>query len=150
MKESHVESVQSAYDSWWQEEKESLEQSYAECTDAETWEMVSHHLESASPYMAATHCRGCNIDDDFSKVASLEHAPINTDVVESGFAHFDDALKSKASVKAMIGVAHAKALKAFSTDREKKETAMQTARKMMTRGSGSSSLSNDAAALVKK
>ena len=150
VKESHVESVQSAYDSWWQEEKESLERSYAECTDAETWKMVAHHLESASPYMAATHCRGCNIDDDFSKVASLEHAPINTDVVESGFAHFDDALKIKASVKAMIGVAHAKALKAFSTDGEKKEKAMQTARKMMARGSGSSSLSNDAAALVEK
>ena len=44
VKESHVESVQSAYDSWWQEEKESLERSYAECTDAETWKMVVHHL----------------------------------------------------------------------------------------------------------
>ena len=110
--------------------------------------MVAHHLESAPPYMAATHCSGCNIDDDFSKVASLEHASINTDGVESGFAHFDDALKIKTSVKAMIGVAHAKALKAFSTHGKMKEKANQTARKMMARGSGSSFLSHDTAVWV--
>lgn len=66
-----VASVQLAYDSWWEDEKNDLEQSYADCTDAETWAMVAHHLESASPYMAATHSRSCNIDDDYSSTPRL-------------------------------------------------------------------------------
>ena len=69
-------------------------------------------------------------------------------MVESGFAHFDDALKLNASIKAMIGVAHAKALKAFSTDGEKQAAA--TARKRRKAGGGSSSLEGDAAGLVKQ
>ena len=143
-----VASVQLAYDSWWEDEKNDLEQSYADCTDAETWAMVAHHLESASPYMAATHSRSCNIDDDYSEVESLRNAPINTDVVESGFAHFGDALKISASIHAMIGVAHAKALKEFSTDGDKNEKALKIARKKRKKGGGSSSLSKDAEALV--
>ena len=91
--------------------------------------MVVHYLVSASPYMAATHCRACNLNADFSQVEAARHAPINTDVVESGFAHFDDALKLNISIKAMIGVAHTEAPKAFSTDGEKKDIAMATARK---------------------
>ena len=145
-----VAAVESAYNKWWAAEQESLEGAYADCTDPETWLMVAHHLASAAPYMAATHSRACNLDMDCSNIPSLRYAPINTDVVESGFAHFDDALKLNASINAMIGVAHAKALKAFSTDGEKAEKAKATALKRRNAGGGSSSLSSDAAALVKQ
>jgi len=59
-------------------------------------------------------------------------------------------LKIKASVKAMIGVGHAKALKAFTTDGDKAQKAAQTARKRSRCGGGSSSVEADAAALVAK
>ena len=124
-----VTAVESAYESWWSDWKDELQASYSDCTEVETPPMVVHYLVSASPYMAATHCRACNLNADFSQVEAARHVPINTDVVESGFAHFDDALKLNASIKAMIGVAHAKTLKAFSTDGEKKDMAMATAQK---------------------
>ena len=145
-----VSSVESAYESWWADEKGDIEPSYSDCIEPETLPMVIHHLVAAVPYMAATHSRACNIDKDCSQIKSLRHAPINNDVVESGFAHFDDALKLNASIKAMIGVAHAKALKAVSTDGEKQDKAAATARKRRTAGGGSSSLEGDAAGLVKQ
>ena len=59
-------------------------------------------------------------------------------------------MKLNASIKAMIGVAHAKALKAFSTDGEKQDKTAATARKRRKAGGGSSFLEGDAAGLVKQ
>ena len=63
------------------------------------------------------------MDKDCANIQELFHAPINTDVVESGFAHFDNALKLEASVHAELGVAHAKALKLMTTDGSKQARA---------------------------
>ena len=67
--------------------------------------------------MRETHKR--NLDKDCADIQALFHAPINTDIVESGFAHFDNALELDASVHAELGVAHAKALKLMTTDGSK-------------------------------
>ena len=55
--------------------------------------------------MSDTHTR--NLDKDCADIQELFHAPINTDFVESGFAHYDNAQDLEASVHAELGVAHA-------------------------------------------
>ena len=64
-------------------------------------------------------------------ISELEYAPINTDFVESGFAHFDLATSKLcgAGMDACIGVAHASMLGAFQTGGGRQALAKKTARK---------------------
>ena len=147
-----VDEVAAAYDSSHDKQKAELAAGYARSIAPETLPLVIRHLAAAAPHMLATHRRDCNLDDDCSKLSELRHAPINTDIVESSFGVFDDALKVKASVKAMIGVAHSRSIKAFTTDAEKNASAMATAKKRARRGTAASSSSSLAAeaATIKK
>ena len=45
-----VSSVESAYESWWADEKGDIEPSYSDCIKPETLPMVIHHLVAAAPY----------------------------------------------------------------------------------------------------
>ncbi len=109
------------YTKWWTSEKERLQVAFTVATEREYWPLVSSHLLAAAPYMRETHNR--NLDKDCAAIQELFHAPINTDVVESGFALFDNALKLDASVHAELGVAHAKGLKLMTTDGSKRARA---------------------------
>ena len=105
------------YTKWWAHEKKRLEVAFTVVNEREYWPLVSAHLQAAAPFMHETHNR--NLDKDCADIQALFHAPINTDIVESGFAHFDNALELDASVHAELGVAHAKALKLMTTDGSK-------------------------------
>lgn len=65
---------------------------WQEATQGGTWCLVSPFLRAAAPFMPATHLR--NLDKDCVGISELEYAPINTDFVESGFAHLDRATRT--------------------------------------------------------
>lgn len=77
--------------------------------------------------MLATHRR--NLDKDCSEIEELEHAPVTTDKVESGFAVYDKTLQLGASIDAMLGVAHAQCLKLMDTEASKLAAAKNIVRK---------------------
>ena len=121
--------LKGVYDKWWKDEKESLESAYLEAIRAESLLMVQNHLRAGAPFMLATHKR--NLDKDCSSFSELRYAPINSDFVESCFAHVDLATRTLcgASVEACCGVAHANVMHAFETEGAKKEVAAKIARK---------------------
>ena len=53
---------------------------------------MSPFLRAAAPVMLATHLR--SVEKDCLGISELEHAPINTDFLESGFAHLDQATRT--------------------------------------------------------
>jgi hypothetical protein len=53
---------------------------------------VSLFLRAAALVMLAMHMR--SLDKDFVGISELEYALINTDFVESGFAHLDRATRN--------------------------------------------------------
>jgi len=88
--------------------------------------------------MLATHRR--NLDMDCIGLSELEHAPITTGYVESGFAHLDLVTRTLvgAGMLACIGVAHASILKAFDSDGTRR-AATRAAMGMERRSTGGSS-----------
>ena len=84
--------------------------------------------------MLATHDR--NLDKDCRDISVLEHAPINTDSVESQFSHYDNVLKLGAGVGATTGVALSIATKSMATDGELRSRAEAAVEKKRKRGLG--------------
>jgi hypothetical protein len=103
------------YDKWWALQGPALTAAYDIATKAEFWPCVSAHLHDAAPFMIATHEE--HLDDDAEGVAGLEDAPKTTDPNESMFAFFDHVLRVNpgACLQAVLGQAHALALKALAT-----------------------------------
>ena len=90
-----VAALEAAYDGWWEGTatkpgmRVDAAAAWQEATQGDTWCLVSPFLRAAAPVMPATHER--NLDKDCVGISELEYAPINTDFVESGFAHLDRA-----------------------------------------------------------
>ena len=102
---------------------------WQEATQGDTWCLVSPFLRAAAPVMLATHER--NLDKDCVGISELEYAPINTDFVESGFAHLDRATHTLfgAGMDACIGVAQASMPGAFQTEGMRQAAAKAAVRK---------------------
>jgi hypothetical protein len=64
---------------------------WQEATQVDTWCLVSSFLRAADPVLIATQLR--NLDKDRLSISELECAPINTEFLESGFAHLDRATR---------------------------------------------------------
>ena len=65
---------------------------WQKATQVDTWCLVSPFLRLAAPAIIAAHLR--NLDKGRLGISELEHAPINTDFLESGFAHLDQATRT--------------------------------------------------------
>ena len=108
-----VAALEAAYDGWWEGTatapgmRVDAAAAWQEATQGDTWCLVSLFLRAAAPVMLATHER--DLDKDCVGISEPEYAPINTDFVESGFAHLDRATRTLfgAGMDACIGVAHA-------------------------------------------
>jgi hypothetical protein len=142
--EASVAALEAAYNGWWEGTatepgmRVNAVAAWQEATQVDTWCLVSPFLRAAAPVMLATHLR--NLDKDCVGISELEYAPINTDFVESGFAHLDRATRTLcgAGMDSCIGVAHASMLGAFQTAGGRHEAARAALRKQQ-RATGSSS-----------
>ena len=90
---------------------------------------MSAFLNAAAGPMLATPRR--NLDRDCVGISELEYAPINTDYVESGFAHLDLVTRTLigAGMDACIGVAHSAILGAFHSDGPRRAAARAAVRR---------------------
>ena len=147
-----VTALEAAYKGWWEGNdgnggmRVALEEGWKEATKKETWAYVSAFLCAAAPPMLATHLR--NVDKDCMGISELEYAPVNSDYVESGFAHLDLATRTLcgAGMDACIGVAHASILGAFQTAGARRDAAKAALRReLKSTGASSSGMDLDKA-----
>ena len=136
------------YDKWWADRKEDLEATYALATDGEYWVMASEHLRLASIPMRKTH--DDNLSKDCSDLEELRHACVTTDHVESGFGAIDYVSHhTSASMRAVIGVAHANRIHLMQSKGEMEARARKLLAKEH-RVVGGKASDEDVGALVKK